>query len=302
MQLNKETINQIYELYKQGFTKAQISKQLKISVCTVRSRLKKDFGITEKETSKKIDDLKFIEMWNQGKTDKEIADFFGVKEITIRSYRTKGEKAGKYNLIRNFSQEEHTLSYEQEQFILGSLLGDLNLSSPKSHRCINSRLALVQGEAQKELFMKKVEILGEFMGKYRLCIPKPDPRTGKIYKSYRGNSKSHKVFTDIYNLLYINGKKTITQQFLDKITSPIALAFWFMDDGCKDGILATNSFSLKEVQLLDKWMFEKWHITTTIQRNKTNFVLYIISDSRLRFENLIRPYIIPSMEYKLKYK
>ena len=92
--------------------------------------------------------------------------------------------------------------------ILGSLLGDLNLRKPKNG--VNSNLALVHCEAQKELFMKKVEILGDFMGAYKKSIPKPDSRTGKVYIGYRGHSKSHPVFNKIYDILYPNDKKTIT--------------------------------------------------------------------------------------------
>ena len=300
--LTKEKINQIGDLWNKGLNKVQIAKQLGINEETVRKYLKTNFNVQLKDFSKKIDHKTFIELWSKGKTDKEIADYFGVKETTIKSYRTKGENAGKYNIIRNFSQEEHNLSYEQEQFVLGSLLGDLNLSNPKLNGRKNSRLAIVQCEKQKELFMKKVEILGEFMGSYRLTIPKPDPRTGKIYTGYRGNSKAHKVFTDIYNLLYINGNKTITKEYLDKITSPIALAFWFMDDGSECGTIATNSFSLDEVKLLQNWLLKKWNISSTIWGKRVNYVLHIDNSSRQQFENLIKPYIIPSMEYKLKYK
>lgn len=191
-----------------------------------------------------------------GKTDEEIAEYFGVEVLTIRTFRTKGNNAGKFNQIRYFSQTEQQLSYIQEQFILGSLLGDLNLSKSRT-RYPNSRLSLVQCEQQKDLFMSKVELLGDFMGNYRLVVPKSDSRTGKSYKSYRGNSKAHKVFTNLYNLLYINGTKTITENFLNKIDHPIALAYWFMDDGSNCGTIATNSFSEQEVDLLIKWMDEK---------------------------------------------
>lgn len=79
--------------------------------------------------------------------------------------------------------------------------------------------------------MEKVKILKEFMGNYKLSIPSLDKRTGKIYETWRGNSKAHPVFTNIYNELYINNVKKLTKSFLDTITHPIALAYWFMDDG-----------------------------------------------------------------------
>lgn len=159
-----------------------------------------------------------------GKTDEEIAEYFGVEVLTIKTFRTKGDNAGKFNQVRYFSQTEQQLSYIQEQFILGSLLGDTNLSKPRN-RHPNSRLALVHCEKQKALFMKKVEILDTFMGSYKYCTPKPDPRTGKIYTGYRGNSKAHPIFTEIYKLLYINDVKTITNSYLEKINHPIALAY-----------------------------------------------------------------------------
>lgn len=181
-------------------------------------------------------------------------------------------------------------------------MGDLNLSKPTENRHMNSRLAIVQCEKQKALFMKKVEILGDFMGNYKLITPKPDPRTGKIYTSYRGNSKAHKVFTDLYNELYINGKKTITKEFLDKITSPIALAYWFMDDGTFCGTLSTDGFLETEVDLLINWLCDYWNIISYKEKSLNHFKIKISEKSRQYFDNLIKPYIIQEMKYKLKYK
>lgn len=149
--------------------------------------------------------------------------------------------------------------------------------------------------------MKKVEILGEFMGNYKLHVPAPDKRTGKIYKTWRGNSKSHKVFTDIYNILYLNNNKILTQEYLNKINHPIALAYWFMDDGTERGTIATHCFSEEENNLLLNWMLNKWNIKCSIQHEKKYLKLYILSESRLDFERLIFPYMVPSMYYKLKF-
>lgn len=250
----------------------------------------------------KITYEEFKTLWEQNKTDKEIANYFGIAENTVKGYRVRLNKKLNEDFKRNkhFSDEDIKLTHDQKQFIYGSLLGDLNISKPdKLHP--NCRLAIVHSQKQEELFMKKVEILGKFMGAYKLTNLIPDKRTGKIYPTYRGNSKTHPIFTEIYNELYINGIKTITQQFLDKIDSPIALAFWFMDDGCNDGVLATNGFTLNEVELLQEWLNKKWNIWSSIQKNRLNHVLYIKQESRKHFEELIFPYIIPSMYYKLKF-
>lgn len=290
---------QIKQLYLEGKSSNEIGEILGKSGKTILHHLK-SMGV-EIRLTKKINQKVFEKLWNEGKTDKEIAEYFGVKEITIRTFRTKGENSGKFNIIRNFSQEEHHLTTIQEQFIRGSLLGDLNLSKPESNKSINSRLAIVHSKKQEELFMKKVEILGDFMGSYKLYTPSPDKRTGKIYETWRGNSKSHKVFTDIYCELYPNGKKVLTQEYLNTIIHPIALAYWFMDDGTFNGQIATNCFSFKEQQLLVEWMFEKWGILCTINKNINQYTIRISNKSRLDFERLIFPYMLPSMYYKLKF-
>ena len=105
-------------------------------------------------SQKKIDQEKFEELWNQNKTDKEIADYFGVEEITIKSFRTRGNNAGKFKRTNNFSEQEHVLTDLQEQFIYGSLLGDLNIGKP-TKKNPNCRLCLVHSQKQEELFMKK---------------------------------------------------------------------------------------------------------------------------------------------------
>ncbi len=260
----------------------------------------KQMGI-EIRSVKKINQEEFEQLWNQGKSDKEIAEYFGVEELTIKSYRTRGKNAGKFNITRYFSQEKHQLSEMQEQMMLGSLLGDMSLRLDKSNGNSNARLYLVQSKQQEELFMKKVEILNEFMGSYRLYTPSPDKRTGKIYQTWRGESKAHKVFTNIYTLLYPEDTKTITQDYLNKIHNPIALAYWFMDDGTFNGQIATNCFSESEHDLIINWMNNVWHISCTKQKNKNQFTLHISQKSRLDFERLIFPYMIPSMYYKLKF-
>nr|DAF63630.1 MAG TPA: LAGLIDADG DNA endonuclease family [Podoviridae sp. ctz6O13] len=292
----KEKIKDLYVNKK--MSSEEIAKEVDICSRTVIFHLH-EMGVKLRPV-KKIDHDTFEKLWNEGRTDKEIADYFDVSVFTIKSYRTKGEYAGKYNVKRYFSQEHHKLSEIQEQMVLGSLLGDMSLFNP--NRSKNSRITIVHCSSQKSLFMKKVTILDEFMGSYKEKTYKPDPRTGKCYSGCRGYSKAHKVFTDIQNILYVNGVKTITQEYLNKIHHPIALAYWFMDDGTYNGVIATNCFSLQEVQLLQSWMIDKWQIDCSIQRNhKNQYTLYIKTASRLQFESLIFPYIIPSMYYKLKH-
>lgn len=235
------------------------------------------------------------QLHNSGLTCDEIGKILNKHKTTIR-YQLKT-----LGLIPNikpytFAQENHVLREEQKQFILGSLLGDLSLQKNAK----NASLSLVQSSEQKNFFMKKVDLLGEFMGAFKES-KQFDKRTNKTYYQYRGNSKCHPEFTKIYNILYKNGIKTITQEYLDLIDAPIALAYWFMDDGTSRGTFATNCFSEQEVDLLSSWLSSKWNIITTKQKNSNQFVIHISAKSRKLFEDLIVPYIIPEMRYKLIY-
>lgn len=202
-------------------------------------------------------------------------------------------------MTRYFSQEKHELSELQKQFIYGSLLGDMSIGMNK--RSKNARISLIHCQKQEELFMKKVELLGEFMGNYKLYEGTLDKRTGKKYPTFKGNSKAHEEFTKIYHLFYPEGKKIITKEILDNITHPIALAYWFMDDGNSKGTIATNGFIEQEVDLLVNWLNFFWKIDCSKQKQLNNFVIHIKSDSRKQFEELIKPYMVESMYYKLKY-
>ena len=284
-------------LYLEGKTCKEIGEIVNLNEKTVGYHLR-NLGI-EKRSQKKISQEDFERLWNEGKSDLEIAEFFGVKESTIKTYRTRGKNAGKFTRNDYFSEKDIQLTEEQEQFILGSLLGDLSIDLTGQMK--NAKLCLVHSIKQEELFMKKVEILGKFMGSYKLYTPAPDKRTGKVYQTWRGNSKTHKLFNEIYNLLYFNGVKTITLEYLNKINNPIALAFWFMDDGTYNGQIATNCFTEQEVDLLIIWMKEKWKIECSKYKHLSNFTIYLKESSRLDFERLIFPYMVPSMYYKLKF-
>jgi DNA-binding CsgD family transcriptional regulator len=295
-----EIIEEIKNLGLQGFGPAEIKRRTGIDRNTI-SKYLKQIGIINKSKEKKVNQEDFDRLWKEGKTDEEIAEYFNCAVNTVKNFRTSKKNKGKYITTRYFSQTDTKLNNEQLQMILGSLLGDMALSAPSSNRSKNSRLALVHSDKQVDLFNKKKEILGDFMGSFKLQIPKPDKRTGNVYKTWRGNSKAHKELTDIYNILYIDNIKTVTKEYLELINSPIALAYWFMDDGTNGGQIATNGFKEKEVDLLIDWLREKWNINATKQRNLKNFTIYITSKSRLDFELLIFPYVISSMYYKLKY-
>jgi hypothetical protein len=78
-----------------------------------------------------------------------------------------------------------------------------------------------------------------------------------------------------------------------------------MDDGTyhKDrGIrFCTNSFTLKEVNLLGELLFQKFNLLYSVHKTgyQDQFGLYIKKDSLPVFIKLVLPYMHPTMYYKL---
>jgi ubiquinol-cytochrome c reductase cytochrome b subunit len=77
-----------------------------------------------------------------------------------------------------------------------------------------------------------------------------------------------------------------------------------MDDGGKIGKglkLATNNFTLNEVKQLIAILDVKYNIKSTIHKTGAidQYNIYILSDSMPILVKKIKPYIVPSMKYKL---
>jgi hypothetical protein len=78
-----------------------------------------------------------------------------------------------------------------------------------------------------------------------------------------------------------------------------------MDDGTftKYGVrIATYNFTYKEHQILVLFFKEKYDLNCTIQKLGSNYALYFKADSLYKLRNLVNPYIIPSMIYKIGLK
>ncbi len=89
---------------------------------------------------------------------------------------------------------------------------------------------------------------------------------------------------------------------LAKQFSELSLAVWLMDDGAVDRKqvrLNTQSFSLAENETLSSFLRAKFGIETRLNRDKDRCRLRVVDASIKRLRDLVGPYLIPSMLYKL---
>lgn len=185
-----------------------------------------------------------------------------------------------------------SLTQQQKSVIIGCVLGDGYLRKIPGRK--DAFLEINHSLKAKEYVDWKYSILKD--------ICKSPPKRRKIdekREGYRFYTKEHPEITEIYEKFYQNGKKVIPKGFeLD----PLILAVWFMDDGSKtkkkDVYLNCQKFSWKDQRRL-LHALRMLKIRARMNKDKKYYRIRIYKESISRFVELIRPYIIPSMEYKI---
>ena len=283
------------EMYDLGKNDAEISRVLKCCTETVRQwRLKNNYpkNFRYKDTCK-INVEKLKQLVNDGLKDSEIAKILNVSIDGVYGSRMRN------NIDRpSFSiakMKEATL--KQRNILIGTLLGDSSLCL--SEKSINPRFKCEHGLKQKEYCYYKYELLESLGMKYNhRKRSTPDKRTGLLYESYSIESVANPYYLEIYNNLYINKTKVITDYILKDFNAE-SLAFMFMDDGYKinNSIgLATNCFTKKELNNFIKFLKNKFDLNFNIHNENT---LYLICEDTKKFISIVFPYLHETMYYKV---
>ncbi len=191
----------------------------------------------------------------------------------------------------------------QFDVIIGSLLGDARLEcrSVGLRNPITARLRVHHGERQKEYVFWKYEILKDSVSKGPKEIIWDNPKRNLREISWYFHTKSLEEFGAIQRYFYKKGVKVFPEEIFDVLT-PRMMAVWFMDDGSNTGegfTLSTHSFSLEEQVRIIGYLKYHHNVCATIVRDRTKFKIGIGKNYRERFANIIRPFIIPSMKYKI---
>lgn len=140
----------------------------------------------------------------------------------------------------------------------------------------------------------------KFKNLKRICISPPKKRiTNDDRIAYRFFTRQHKDITLLYKLFYRNKHKRIPRGI---ILNPVSLAIWYMDDGSKsrdsDIYLNTQQFSQNDQKIL-LYNLRQFNIKARLNKDKKYYRIRILKESIADFMKIIKPHIIPSMQYKL---
>ncbi len=115
---------------------------------------------------------------------------------------------------------------------------------------------------------------------------------------------SHPELTMFGELFYEKRQKIVPVQIQSLLRDPLSLAVWFMDDGSKnrnDGlILNTQCFTKAETEHLRECLSTNFDINhVSLQKDKSGWRLYVQSASAGHMTNIMRPYVLPILTYKM---
>lgn len=182
-----------------------------------------------------------------------------------------------------------SLSGEQREIIVGSLLGD------GSMRCrANALLEINHSIHQRSYVDWKYESLRGLVS----TPPKSRPGNGQRV-AYRFVTRSLPELTPYHRAFYGTGRKLIPDRLE---LGPLTLAVWFMDDGSKSRralYLNTQQFGRSDQHHLLRLLKQQWGIDGSLNRDKEYFRIRISVGSTPTLIQAIRPHLLEEFSYKL---
>ena len=127
-------------------------------------------------------------------------------------------------------------------------------------------------------------------------------RAGKPFYGLQFFTRSLPCFSELHPLFYPQGKKVIPSNIYGLLT-PVSLAHVIMGDGVAKTqglIICTDSYKLVDVVRLMNVLVIKYRLECTLRfHTPTQPRIYIRERSMQTLRELVKPYMIESMLYKL---
>jgi recombination protein RecA len=202
--------------------------------------------------------------------------------------------------------EPQLLSDQQMQVVLGSLMGDGNLSPNRRDRS-GTRFRLGHAAKQADYLDWKVSMLGNIRHSRTVSAK------GAVFADFTPLAE----LAELHDVVYFgDGKKHLTWDYLKALT-PLALAVWYMDDGSftvrskgaqertQGGSgrieICVEAMSPGSRERLVQYLRDTHGLNVRLRLagSAQKAVLVFSTAGTEKFQKLVAPYMHPSMEYKL---
>jgi recombination protein RecA len=202
--------------------------------------------------------------------------------------------------------EPWRLSGQQMVLILGALMGDGSLS-PNPRGRSGTRFRMGHGAKQAAYLDWKVSLLGNIG-----CTLSSNAK-GAVFADLTPLPELAELREAVY---FGDGKKHLSWEYLKALT-PLALAVWYMDDGCftvrSKGVQERTRGGTGRIEICVQAMSpgsrerlagylrdtHQLDVRVVTRGSRSQAILQFTTAASEKFQKLVAPYIHPSMEYKL---
>ena len=210
--------------------------------------------------------------------------------------------------LKEYKDSLIELTIEQKEAIIGLMLGDASLQSQNKGQTY--RIKFEWGDQNKAYVLHVFNLFEEWVLSQPHKKERLSPK-GNLIINWGFQTFSHNAFNYLGDLFLLNkgGKKGISENLVQDNLTPRGLAYWFMDDGGKldynknsknrSVVLNTHSFTDLEVEKMSDQISDKFYLLCEVRSNKNKKIIVIKDTSYPRFYQLINPYLLEEMKYKL---
>ena len=210
--------------------------------------------------------------------------------------------------LKEYKDSLIELTIEQKEAIIGLMLGDASLQSKNKGKTY--RIKFEWGDKNKAYVLHVFNLFDEWLLSQPHKKERLSPK-GNLIVNWGFQTFSHKAFNYLAELFLLDkgGKKGISENLVLDHLTPRGLAYWFMDDGGKldynknsknrSVVLNTHSFTDLEVENLCDQLSNKFELLCEVRSNKNKKIIVIKDTSYSKFYQLINPYLLEEMKYKL---
>lgn len=196
-------------------------------------------------------------------------------------------------------KEKLRLSDNQKEVLIGLLLGDACLETQNGGRTYRLK---IEQSVQHQAY---VNHLYDLFVEWVLTPPRIRKAVSAGHESINlaFQTVSHSAFR-FYAHQFYDGDRKVAPRLIHRWLTPKSMAYWFMDDGSikskesKAVIFNTQCFSNSEVLRLCE-AISKFGLRASIRNQREGRQIYVSGDSYERFAELVSPFIIAEMRYKL---
>lgn len=211
--------------------------------------------------------------------------------------------------MQNLDLSKGIKSSELRGFFTGLILGDAIIDKGVKARALRIKSinkefidmisAIVENNTPFTYYViekpKKIGIDEVYHKPYWEFVIKANPYFNKLYHFFYNDIRHRVVYSQ--NLNWLN---------------PIGLACWYMSDGyvCLVGKtkgfitdrridICTDRYFVEDIELMRRVLKNKFDLNTNLIKRGKFYRIRVLKDSYEKFINIVSPYIVPSMLYKL---